>query len=65
MIKPITFCIPTANNEKDYTILLLESLKNNTQIENHEILIFVDSDNQNTYIVMKLAIHLEVKEMFL
>jgi GT2 family glycosyltransferase len=49
MIKPITFCIPTSNNEKDYTILLLESLKNNTQIENHEILIFVDSDNQNTY----------------
>lgn len=49
MIKPITFCIPTANNEKDYTLLLLDSLKKNTQIENHEILIFVDSDNQSTY----------------
>jgi len=49
MIKPITFCIPTANNEKDYTLLLLESLRRNTQIENHEILIFIDSDNQNTY----------------
>lgn len=49
MIKPITFCIPTANNEKYYTLLLLESLKKNTQIDKHEILIFIDSDNQNTY----------------
>jgi len=49
MIKPITFCIPTANNERDYILLLLESLKINTQIDKHEILIFVDSDNQNTY----------------
>lgn len=49
MIKPITFCIPTSNNEKEYTLLLLESLKKNTQIETHEILIFIDSDNQNTY----------------
>jgi GT2 family glycosyltransferase len=49
MIRPITFCIPTANNEKDYTLLLLESLKNNTDIDKHEILIFVDSDNQKTY----------------
>lgn len=49
MIKPITFCIPTSNNEKDYTILLLESLKINTDIDRHEILVFIDSDNQNTY----------------
>ena len=41
MIKPITFCIPTANNEKDYTLLLLDSLKKNTQIENQMVLLNV------------------------
>jgi len=49
MIKPITFCIASANNEKEYTKLLLKSLKDHTQIDLHEILIFIDSDNQNTY----------------
>lgn len=48
-MKPITFCITSAFNEKDYTILLLDSLKEHTEIENHEILVFVDTDNQNTY----------------
>jgi len=49
MIKPITFCIASANNEKEYTKLVLRSLKDHTQLELHEILIFIDSDNQNTY----------------
>lgn len=49
MVKPITFCIPTAKNEKDYILLLLNSLKINTDISKHEILVFIDSDNQNTY----------------
>jgi GT2 family glycosyltransferase len=49
MIKPITFCIASANNEREYTKLLLKSLKDHTQVEMHEILIFIDSDNQNTY----------------
>lgn len=49
MIKPITFCIPSSKNEKEYTLLLLESLMTNTEIDIHEILIFIDSDNQNTY----------------
>ena len=49
MVKPITFCIASANNEKEYTKLLLKSLKDHTQIDLHEILIFIDSDNQNTY----------------
>ena len=49
MVKPITFCIPTANNEKEYTLLLLKSLVNNTDIDKHEILFFIDSDNQDTY----------------
>ncbi len=48
-MKPITFCIPTAKNEKDYILLLLNSLKTNTDISKHEILVFIDSDNQNTY----------------
>ena len=48
-MKKITFCIASAKNEKEYTTLLLNSLKKNTQIENHEILIFLDSDNQNSY----------------
>jgi len=45
----ITFCIASANNEKEYTKLLIRSLKDNTEINNHEILVFIDSDNQNTY----------------
>lgn len=49
MIKPISFCINTANNEKEYILLLLKSLSDNTQIKMHEILVFIDSDNQNTY----------------
>jgi GT2 family glycosyltransferase len=48
-MKAITFCIASANNEKEYTKLLLKSLKDHTQLEKHEILIFIDSDNQGTY----------------
>lgn len=48
-MNPITFCIPTAKNEKEYIKLLLNSLKENTQIHLHEILVFIDTDNQNTY----------------
>lgn len=48
-MKAITFCIASAKNEREYTKLLLKSLQDNTDISQHEILIFVDSDNQNTY----------------
>jgi GT2 family glycosyltransferase len=48
-MKAITFCIASAKNEKEYTRLLLRSLQDNTDITQHEILVFVDSDNQNTY----------------
>ena len=48
-MKPISFCINTAKNEKDYILLLLKSLKDHTQYEQHEVLVFVDTDNQNTY----------------
>ena len=45
----ISFCIETAKNEKDYTFSLLKSLEDNTKLDNHEIVIFIDSDNQKTY----------------
>jgi GT2 family glycosyltransferase len=48
-MKPITFCIPTAKNELEYVLLLLTSLVDNTQYNTHEFLVFVDSDNQNTF----------------
>ncbi len=48
-MRPITFCIASANNERDYTLLLLKSLRENTNIDLHEILVFIDSDNQDTY----------------
>lgn len=48
-MKPITFCVATAKNEKDYIHLLLTSLIKNTDINVHEVLVFVDSDNQGTY----------------
>ena len=42
MVKPITFCIPTANNEKEYTLLLLKSLVNNTDIDKWYFAIFTN-----------------------
>lgn len=48
-MKSITFCIATAKNEKDYIHLLLTSLVKNTDVDKHEILVFIDSDNQDTY----------------
>jgi GT2 family glycosyltransferase len=52
-MKSITFCIASANNEREYTKLLLNSLIDHTTIDNHEVLIFIDSDNQNTYEALK------------
>lgn len=49
MFNPITFCIASAKNEKEYTKLLIRSLQENTDFARHEVLIFIDSDNQNTY----------------
>ena len=49
MIKPISFCIATANNEKEYIKLLIQSLQDHTQFDLHEVIIFVDTDNQGTY----------------
>lgn len=47
-MEPISFCINTSVNERYYLELLLQSLLNGIDINTHEIIIFVDSDNQNT-----------------
>jgi glycosyltransferase involved in cell wall biosynthesis len=47
-VDKITFCINTARNEKEYIALLMESLLNGIDTQLHDIIIFVDSDNQGT-----------------
>lgn len=49
MKHPISFCINTAVNELEYLKLLLKSLKDNIKHNHHEIIVFVDSDNQKTF----------------
>lgn len=44
----LTFCINTSRNERDYIALLMQSLLNGVDVEKHDFLIFVDSDNQGT-----------------
>jgi glycosyltransferase involved in cell wall biosynthesis len=48
-MKPISFCINTSKNELEYIKLLLKSLKDNLKSDQHEIIIFIDSDNENTF----------------
>jgi glycosyltransferase involved in cell wall biosynthesis len=43
-----TFCINTSKNEQPYLKLLLESLLNGIDVDLHDIVVFVDSDNQDT-----------------
>lgn len=45
----ITFCINTARNELNYIKLLFKSLQENLSTKEHEILVFIDSDNENTF----------------
>jgi len=45
----ISFCINTARNEIDHIKLLFHSLGQNLSNTNHEILVFIDSDNQGTF----------------
>ena len=47
-MKKISFCINTAKNELNHIKLLFDSLKYNLKDKTHEIIVFVDSDNQNT-----------------
>lgn len=45
----ISFCVNTAVNELEYIKLLFKSLQNNLSTLEHEIIVFVDSDNQGTF----------------
>ena len=47
-MKQISFLINTSNNTLDHVKLLLKSLKENLAGKEHEVLIFVDSDNEGT-----------------
>lgn len=49
MKQPISFCINTAVNELEYLQLLLKSLQQNLKYDYHEVIVFVDSDNQQTF----------------
>ena len=53
MLKPISFVINTAVNELNHISLLLKSLKLNLDGDKHEILVFIDNDNQGTYEYLK------------
>jgi glycosyltransferase involved in cell wall biosynthesis len=48
-MQPISFCINTAKNELDYIKLLFKSLKDNLKSDEHEIVVFIDSDNEGTF----------------
>jgi len=52
-MKPISFLINTSINTLDHLKLLLRSLRENLHSKDHEILIFVDSDNEGTYEYLK------------
>ena len=58
-MKKLTFCINTSKNERYYLELLLASLLNAIDVKLHDIIIFVDSDNQNTCDML-----VEQKELF-
>jgi GT2 family glycosyltransferase len=47
-MQPITFCINTSRNELNHIKLLFNSLERNLSTLEHEVVIFVDSDNQGT-----------------
>ncbi len=49
MIENVSFVINTARNELDNLKLLLKSLQKNLDRDTHQILVFIDSDNEGTY----------------
>lgn len=52
-MKQISFVINTSVNTRDHVELLLKSLKQNLCSKDHEVLIFVDSDNEGTVDYLK------------
>jgi hypothetical protein len=47
-MQQITFCINTSRNELNHVQLLFKSLEENLSTLEHEVVVFVDSDNQGT-----------------
>jgi len=47
-MQPISFLINTSVNTLDHVKLLVRSLKKNLVGKEHEVLVFVDSDNEGT-----------------
>jgi glycosyltransferase involved in cell wall biosynthesis len=45
----ISFCINTSRNEINHVKLLFRSLEKNLSTREHEIVVFIDSDNQGTF----------------
>ena len=45
----ISFCVNTSRNELNHIQLLFKSLQQNLSTLEHEIIVFIDSDNQNTF----------------
>jgi GT2 family glycosyltransferase len=52
-MKNISFVTNTGANTLEYTKLLLQSLKNNLDGKEHEIIVFIDKDNDGTYEYLK------------
>jgi hypothetical protein len=48
MDKLVSFCVNTSRNELNHIKLLFKSLEKNLSTLEHEIIVFVDSDNQGT-----------------
>lgn len=48
-MQPISFCINTARNELEYIKILFKSLRDNLKYDKHEIIVFIDSDNEGTF----------------
>lgn len=45
----ISFCVNTARNELNHIQLLFKSFQQNLSTLDHEFIVFIDSDNQNTF----------------
>lgn len=52
-MKSISFIINTSVNTRDHVELLMKSLRNNLDGKEHEILVFIDSDNEDVYGYLK------------
>jgi GT2 family glycosyltransferase len=52
-MKNISFIINTSVNTRDHIELLMKSLRDNLDEKEHEILVFIDSDNEDVYGYLK------------